>query len=482
MRWTLSGAGLLALSALAVAARADTEGMESKVTPRAMAVPVQADHAAPVAPDPDVVSSSEPILLSAPMAAAELIAEPAPAPAASSGGATSPAPATGRPTRGYPQSPAPAPWKIPQPRLFQRLGVNMGGWVQQGLTFNGDDPADGFNGPVSTNDRANDYELNQTWLYFIRPTNTQDGGFDIGGRVDLCYGTDWRFGKALGLEDRINADDTTYGLVIPQFYAEVAYNRLSVKLGHYATRFGYEMVPAVGNFFYSHSYTMCYTEPLLVTGLEADYRLTDRLTMVAGFNRGWMMFEDFNDELDFLGGFVWTSDSKHTSVKFMTTTGPQDAAGEHNRFAYGLVVQQDLSKKLKYVIQHNLGYEDNGDPRNGNDAEWYGILQHLVYTISPQLALGGRFEWLRDDDGSRVAGVGNWIGSDAGWLGAPGFAGNFYECSLGFNWRPHPNLVVRPELRYDWYDGTTNLANQLPFDGGRSDNQLLVAGDLIVTF
>lgn len=473
MRWTPGAVVVLTFWAVATTARAEVNGMESKLPAKATAVSASStwwdDADSPKAPDPDVVTAPE-------AAATEVTTEPA----AAAETLTDPAPVYV--PRRCTQCAAPAPWKLPQPCVFQRLGVDMGGWVQQGITFNGNGSGDGFNGPVATNDFANEYQMNQTWLYFSRPTNTLDGGFDVGGRVDLVYGTDWRFGKCYGLEDRIDSADGYYGMVAAQFYGEVAYNDLTVKMGHYATRFGYEGVPAVTNFFYSHSYAMCYTEPLLVTGLEADWRLTDRFSLVGGFNRGWMMFEDYNDNLDFLGGFLWTSDSKNTSVKFMTTTGPQDVAGENNRFAYSLLLQQNLTQKLKYVLQNNLGYEDNADPRTGADGEWYGVNQYLFYTLSPKWTVGGRFEWLRDDDGSRVAGIGNWIGSDKGWDAAPGFAGDFFEVSLGLNWRPHPNFLIRPEVRYDWYDGTTNLAGELPFDSGKSDNQATVAADLIVTF
>ena len=54
--------------------------------------------------------------------------------------------------------------------------------------------------------------------------------------------------------------------------------------------------------------------------------------------------------------------------------------------------------------------------------------------------------------------------------------------TFGLNWRPHPNFVLRPELRYDWYDGTTNLQGVLPYNNGNSSTQLTLAVDLIVTF
>ena len=57
---------------------------------------------------------------------------------------------------------------------------------------------------------------------------------------------------------------------MPQAYAEVGYNDLTVKVGHFYTIIGYEVVPAPDNFFYSHAYTMQYGEPFTHTGMLGD--------------------------------------------------------------------------------------------------------------------------------------------------------------------------------------------------------------------
>lgn len=373
------------------------------------------------------------------------------------------------------------PWQLPQPCTLAALGVKVGGWVEQGITFNGWSPADRFNGPVATNDRSGEYQLNQAWIFLDRPTNTDGCGFDLGGHIDMIYGTDWRFGRTPGLEDRINSANSFYGLCLPQFYLEAAVNDLKVRAGHYATGFGYEQVPAVANFFYSHSYCMAYGEPILVTGIQADYKLNDNLVVTGGVNRGWMMFEDFNDDVDVLSGIRWTSDDKETSISFMTTAGAQNQTSD-SRFAYALVYREQVTQKLNYVLQHNFGCESNVPYLGGQNAQWYGLDQYLFYTINPCWSAGIRAEWFRDQNGSRIAGVGNWIGSDKGWRGNFGFDGSFYELTAGLNYRPHPNFVLRPEVRWDWYDGTRNLDGQYPFNGGQSKNQVLAAADLIFTF
>jgi len=103
--------------------------------------------------------------------------------------------------------------------------------------------------------------------------------------------------------------------------------------------------------------------------------------------------------------------------------------------------------------------------------------------VQPRVWKAGlRVEWLQDTDGTRVAGVGNWIGSNRGWTGKPGFAGDFYEVTLGLNYRPHANFVLRPELRWDWYDGSRNIDQQLPFNDGLNASQFTAALDMVVTF
>lgn len=377
-----------------------------------------------------------------------------------------------------------APWKLIDGPCLRAWGISVGGWLEQGITFNAQEPASRYNGPVATNDRHADYQLNQVWAYVLRPTNTGGCGFDIGGRLDLVFGTDWRYGINRGLEDRINGVSQNYGLVIPQMYLEVAVNRLSVKMGHFAGILDYEAVPAILNPFYSHSYCYGYTVPQLVTGLLASYQLSEQIGLDAGFHRGWMMFEDNNDNLDFMGGIRWKSPSGRTQLTYAVSIGPQDDAGQQDRFVYSLVLRQKLGQKWEYILVHNLGWENDAvrwaQPAPA-DAEWYGINQYFIYTISPKLSAAVRVEWLRDDDGVRIAGVGNAV-PGKGWSALPGFAGNFYELTLGLNWRPHPNCLLRPEVRWDWYDGSRNLQGQLPFDDGTSDHQFLCATDLIITF
>jgi hypothetical protein len=327
--------------------------------------------------------------------------------------------------------------------------------------------------------------MNQLWMYITRPVDTGGCGWDIGGHLDVIYGTDWRFGINNGLETEINGfNRQSYGLVIPQAYLELAYNNLSVKLGHFAAILDYEAVPAPLNPFYSHSYSYAYTVPQLVTGALADWKLGDQWSIQGGFHRGWSQFEDNNDKLDLMTGIKWQSCDKKTSVAYAISSGSQwpEPADDNNRFVYSLVVQQQLTKRLKYVLVHNLGREEGigGVPQGPiQDAEWYGINQYLLYSVTKCLSANLRAEWMRDDDGRRIAGPGNIPGVRA-WDGFDN-AGNFFNITAGLNWRPTANWIVRPEVRYDWFDGPAGVRG-LPFGNGAEDDQLSFAIDAILLF
>jgi hypothetical protein len=372
-----------------------------------------------------------------------------------------------------------------QPQCLQDMGIAISGWIQQGITLADDHPASRFNGPVAANDRDGEYQMNQFWMTLERPVNTGGNGFDVGGRIDAAYGTDWRWYVNNGLENCINGPDgRTYGVMLPQAYAAVGYNDLTVKLGTFQAPLDYESMPASANFFYSHSYGFTYGVPHLLTGMLADYKMDENWSVQGGLHRGWSQFEDDNPALDVLGGVRWQSGDRRMSVSYTLSSGPQDVNSAESGFVYSLVVQEKLGPRSQYVLVHDLGVENNALP-GGGTADWYGLNQYYVYTLSSQWAACVRGEWFRDQDGVCVSGPGNIPGVRA-WAGH-GFAGNFYELTAGLNWRPQANVTFRPEVRYDCYDGGSGgygLSNQtgLPFNDGRSSTQFLTAADLILVF
>jgi hypothetical protein len=379
--------------------------------------------------------------------------------------------------------------------------INQRGWVNGGIMTNFDPPASNFNGPVTFADRDEPL-LNQAYYIFEKQTvaNTEQGCIGWGGRLDLMWGSDYRFNISRGLSayDDFTAQwDTNrfYGLDIPQMYAEVGNKRASLKLGHFYTIIGFESVMAPENFFYTHAYTMQYGEPFTHTGTLATFNLNDQVSFFSGITNGWDNFEEVNqNHHSILNGVTFTASDKHSKLALANHYGKEEVqagtlttlAPLDERSITSMVYSRDLTDRLQWVIQSDIGYQENVF-NSGQRGEWYGVNQYLFYKKNCCWTYGLRAEWFRDDDGFRVAPAGDYAhlgpATNNNPAGAGGFQGDFFEISLGANWKPYgrPNLTIRPELRYDWYNGPDGVNGQ-PFDDGAKDHQWLSGFDVIYVY
>jgi hypothetical protein len=345
-------------------------------------------------------------------------------------------------------------------------------WIDQGFTINTLSPRDRSNGPVTFNNRSNDYQLNQTYLRLKRDVDRECDVWALGGRIDALYGTDSHYVTSRGLE---TFDDFTpkwnaqqYGLALPQCYAELVVpwgNGVGVKMGHYYSGFGYESVTAPDNFFYSHSYAFQYGTPFTFTGFVATTKF-GHLTLEGGMNRGWNNWEADNGALTFTGALSWESDSKLTKITLSVVSGDEQPDPSTSVCTlYSLVVQQKIGGCWEYVLEHDYATE----PRGGlgeTTAAWYGIAQYFYYTINDRWKAGMRFEWFHDQNRAPDLALG----------GLP--QGDYCELTAGLNWKPNDRIAVRPELRWDW----TSTPDLYPFGDGTRSNQLLLDCDVIVRF
>ncbi|HEY2760266.1 MAG TPA: outer membrane beta-barrel protein, partial [Pirellulales bacterium] len=319
--------------------------------------------------------------------------------------------------------------------------VTISGWLDGGIEANGRNTPDNYNGPLTFPDRR-DGQGNQAWFAIDRSAPADNCGWFVGGHVDYFFGSDYFFTTAAGLDGtsfgnvpRWNTTDSfLYGLSMPQLYAETDYGTdTKIKWGHFFTIIGYEVVPAIGNFFYSHSYTMQYGEPFTHTGMLASQTHCN-WTFYGGITAGWNIFSA-DDRAAFLGGATYT-DKDWGSLAFAITTGDDSefnfpGVGPFaNRTMYSLVWSRNFTSRLTYVLQHDLGSQEDAATFHGGGAQWYGINQYLFYKLNCCWTAGIRAEWFRDDDGFMVTGLrpGNSI------QGAS-FPGNFYEITAGLNYK-----------------------------------------------
>ena len=288
------------------------------------------------------------------------------------------------------------------------------------------------------NDRPDELNLHQAWLYAEKAIDTSCG-FDIGGRIDYLYGIDAQNTQAFGIANNHwdnQWDNGSYGHALPQAYVEAGYGDLSVKLGHFYTLIGYEVVPATGNFFYSHAYTFNYSEPFTHTGALATYNASDDLTVWGGYTTGWDSgFEDNGDA--FLGGLSLGLTDDLTLI-YATTFGRLNASpgAVESGYMHSIVADYAVTDSLQYIFQSDLLSTE--DAAGATQRETFGINQYLIKTLSDCWALGARFEYYNHE--------GVFTGQ------AAGVDSDTYALTFGVNHRPHANVTIRPEVRFDWDD------------------------------
>lgn len=387
-------------------------------------------------------------------------------------------------------------------------GWKAGGWINQGFAWNPSNPANKFNGPVTWNDRSNEYQLTEAWMFVEKATDTGGCGWDIGGRIDTFFGSSARFVTETGWEVRgnntFNPNTFTsklYGLSTPNAYTEVAYNKLKVKIGRFVSPVGYMTVGTPLNIFTTLPYTYQYGEPFTHTGALATWNASDKLILGAGIHHGWDNFNSqFNPHLGYIGTSTYTFDSKSTlawvgvispEASFSpTSSGFNGVNGFSGRYFQTLVYTRPMTEKLTYVGQSDFGIQYNATA-TGDHARWYGLNQYLIYKVNDcwTWAIGG--EWFRDEEGFRTVTVGALQPGTNSYRTAPlgGYAGNFYQTTMGPAWRPNPNVMIRSNLRFDWYSGPASAGTSpngtpapLPFDDNSSRNQGLWINDLTLFF
>lgn len=364
------------------------------------------------------------------------------------------------------------PWKLPQPCFLSKRRITVGGWLEGGIYSN--QYGSPSNGPVGMRSIGNGATADQLWIFAERATDTQGCGWDIGGRVDYLFGVDGPATQSFGDRSWDYGWDSspTYGSAIPQLYGEIAYNYMKVKVGHFYTPIGYEVVQAPGNFFYSHSYSHTYGQPFTHTGALASYERNEKVTFYGGWVNGWDEgFEGKNDGSMFLGGFTFQISDKANFAWFASAgkLGSGNAfvdAPSGNLYYNCIVFTYQINDNWSYVFEHDLGSNTNVRPQSGVNNQWYEVNNYLMYKMSDCLSFGGRFEWFQDPQGARVV---------------SGDQGDYFAVTGGFNWKPHANFTIRPEIRYDWFSGTAAAGN-LPFHDGRSSRQLSGGVDVYFTF
>lgn len=411
-------------------------------------------------------------------------------------------------------------YDINEAKILKDTGIVIGGWANAGITYNSVSPENNFNGPVTFADRSGEFQLNQLNLFVQRAVATEGDAWDVGGRVDVMFGTDAIFTQAYGVPaydvntlqplnrnhwdlDLLGSNDNRfYDLALPQAYLEMYApigNGLNIKVGHFYTPIGYETVPAPDNFFYTHAYTMQYGEPFTHTGILGNYAVDNNWSVMGGvvtgsatggWDGGW---DKQLGNWAGIAGATWTSTDKNTSANISGTYGGTSEHSSQSWGLYSIVLKHNITEKAHLMLQHDHGYANNVQASTPNvDAEWYGVNTHLTYDVTDTVTAGVRGEWFRDQNGFRVCSPGR-VGAATNVIDSLGTAGSYaanflstcsaasyYAVTAGVTWKPTTWLRLRPNVRYDWADGARPFGDGNAFSGKL--DQFLFSTDMTINF
>jgi hypothetical protein len=372
----------------------------------------------------------------------------------------------------------------PEPRF------KISGWIESGITFNPDSPADNQNFGRFFDDRANEPLLNQAVLNLERALAPQPGQFDWGFKLQFMYGSDARFIHSLGLF----SDTAGTSIVqpdLPEAYLNLHFpiiseGGLDLKLGKFVTLEGVETIDPRTNFFYSHTYIFNFGIPFNHTGALATLHATKWLDLYAGVTRGVnTSIDDNNDSASFHGGVGLNLLDGKLTVLATTSIGPETPNNNHDqRYLNDIAVTAKITDKFTSLTDLNYALDEVAG------AQAYGIAQYFTYAFNSWLTAGIRGELFRDADGFYVVSFANTHDPMRALEGLStidprtvgGGKTTYGAITAGVNIKPPmpkplAGMAIRPEVRYD-----RSLNNTRPFNDSSDRDQFTAGIDFILTF
>ena len=356
------------------------------------------------------------------------------------------------------------PWKLQDSLTPCCKDMTYGGWFAAGFYTNNDPLSTQDNDLLSFWDNPNDVNLDQSWFFAEKLAKSDGANWAVGYRADVVYGVDAQKTQAFGNSGFPNPqgydngwDHGKYGWAAPQAYVQFAKGDLDIKVGHFFTLVGYEVIPATGNFFYSHSFTMFNSEPFTHTGVLGTYKVDDKLSLMGGWVLGWDTgFDQFGNGNAVHSGFTYQlADS--VKYSYMLTGG--DLGWRGDGYSHSNVVDFTLSSKWQYVFQSDLLTADPNANNSTNDALSYGTVNYLFYTINDCWKWGTRAEWWKS----------NQVTAEQA---------SYYEVTTGLNYKASANLIIRPEVKFNWTPSDQAYTTAT----GGDFNDTLFGVDAIYTF
>jgi hypothetical protein len=155
--------------------------------------------------------------------------------------------------------------------------------------------------------------------------------------------------------------------------------------------------------------------------------------------------QDNNNRKSFMGRLGIYPDDK-SSISLVGYLGPEQAVDSTaDRYGINVVLNRKIGGTTSLWLQGDYGREQANAalPDPTKDAQWWAVGGWLTHDFTSAFGLALRADYFDDRDGARTSGVLNFP-SNAGLKVGSG--------TLTANIRAWPQVLVRPEVRYDRSD------------------------------
>jgi hypothetical protein len=320
--------------------------------------------------------------------------------------------------------------------------------------------------------------------------------------VSALYGEDSVFWATKGFDDWNWSADDQHRLAITQWYLDIYLPigaGASLLLGNWHSaipaEIGYPFVPP--NLFASRTYAFI-AAPVKHLGALLEFRLPidpawGHASASLGLVSDWNSV-NFTQGPGVMSGVRWRSPDMRTWIDLTTVYGngegdfgdvrvvdgiarPRGGGSQYlalsstnaylDRFEAYLVATHAVRANLDLVLEAVYGFQEGGDIAPlpfaiTRDSSLYGANIGFRYRLANAWHAGARVEWFRDEHAANVL----WSAVGAG-------GGTVYAATLNLSWQALPWILVRPELKWDSYDGSGNLFAPDRNGLARRDSQLL---------
>lgn len=265
--------------------------------------------------------------------------------------------------------------------------------------------------------------------------------------------------------------------------------------GIFGSGLGYEIPPnvrAARNPFASRSYAFM-TQSGPVSGFLLGKRLVNNQSMLLGVELGVIQgqsnLRDNNDSKAMLGALRWRTPNMKTWIDYEFLAGDSQSDRNDVQTPRGRVISENhqfkqqhslngwhqfdekwsMGAEVVYGHQAGDGKKSTVDVISGpgfNGAHWWGANAVLTYQQRKDLSFSVRAEHFDDPDGFVL-------------FPSSTSRGAFNALTAGLRYDFSKYLSLRPELRYDWFDGRDDAH---PFGQGDARSQLTGTVEALVYF